>query len=212
MAIALDASSGSFGVGVTSLTWAHTCTGSNLLLLVGFLTNNDTDIITGVTYNGVAMTKIQQLLTSTNSYHSYVWGLLAPATSANNIVISASGSSLIYAGAVSYTGVSQSALPTDIVTSRAEITTSWGLTITPSVGDSWVFFHGRLSDPVSTAPDTSRNVQETLNLVADSDAAVTGAYTINGTCTDSANNSQIAVAFAPAVAVTTNFFPFLDRR
>ena len=107
MAIALDVgTSGGNNGGGTSHTYSHTCTGSNLILFVGVSTNSSSDLITGVTYNSVAMTLVdKQAGTSTN--YSYLFYLINPATGANNVVVSASSSTTIYSGAVSYTGAKQ---------------------------------------------------------------------------------------------------------
>ena len=54
----IDASSiASSGSGASSLTWAHTCTGSNLILLVcgGAGSTSAAQTLTGVTYNGATM-------------------------------------------------------------------------------------------------------------------------------------------------------------
>lgn len=58
MAIAFDATTtSSLGSAVTSITFSHTCTGSNRILFV-CTANNGGANVTGVTYNGVAMTNI----------------------------------------------------------------------------------------------------------------------------------------------------------
>ncbi len=64
--IAFDsATNGGSGTG-TSLTYAHTCSGSARLLRVGVnLYNPGTDDLTGVTYAGVAMTQIGKISNST---------------------------------------------------------------------------------------------------------------------------------------------------
>ncbi len=104
MSIATDASAKSFTNAASSLTYSHTCTGSNLYLVVAFFIGGG-QTCTGVTYNGVAMTQLETA-TASNSKKPYMFGLANPATGANNIVISASGSTLIYATSVSYSGCS----------------------------------------------------------------------------------------------------------
>lgn len=106
MAIALDATSGSSGSG-TTLTFSHTCTGSNLILIVGVM-NYDPAAITGVTYNGVAMTKIFASDVVSPSYNSMnQFYLVNPATGSNNIVVTVPGATPIRATGASYTGVAQ---------------------------------------------------------------------------------------------------------
>src|SRR5688500_5561977 len=101
MAIAFDAADAEewneSGAGDT-LTKAHTCTGSDLILFIGFATYNGTLVTTHAstvpTYNGVAMTKIGNGLSSNlegNFQATEMWYLDDPATGANNIVVVMSG-------------------------------------------------------------------------------------------------------------------------
>lgn len=92
-----------------NLTWTHTCTGSNLILIV--YADYHVDLtVTGITYNGVALT----LLTSLTGLHTKtsVYYLLNPSTGANTVTVSAtgtnSGRSFISA---SYTGARQINFP-----------------------------------------------------------------------------------------------------
>src|SRR5438093_7002978 len=51
--IAVDASSTTKGSGVSSLTWSHTVSGSNRLLIVGVSTRKNNQVtISGITYSG----------------------------------------------------------------------------------------------------------------------------------------------------------------
>lgn len=104
MAIAFDASSGSKGAGSSTLTWSHTCSGSNRTLVVGCASKTD-DYITGVTYNGVAMTQVDKT-TGGGGGAEYMYILANPASGANNIVVTASVSIDMMGSAVSYTGTS----------------------------------------------------------------------------------------------------------
>jgi len=126
MAIAFDAASNGNTTG-TTLTISHTCTGSNRLLVVGI--DCGTDTITGVTYNGVALTLAKKQLAGLGTQASYLYYLIAPSTGANNIVISeTTGVIPLYGMNASYTGVSQTA-PIDAtsgstVEGSASLTTS----------------------------------------------------------------------------------------
>lgn len=101
---------------VSSATFSHTCTGSNLILIVAIggrqsLASKGNLVITGVTYNGVALTKIRaDEIDSDASFRTELWYLIAPATGAHNVVVTYTGS-IIYGGCVSssYTLVEQSA-------------------------------------------------------------------------------------------------------
>lgn len=94
--------------GISSVTFSHTCTGSNLTLLVGFQL---VGTVTGVTYNGVSMSLLSDQLDA-SGIHIYLYGLVGPATGANNVVITRNVTTdTIYYQSVSYTGVSQIGLP-----------------------------------------------------------------------------------------------------
>lgn len=109
MAIAFDASSqGTAGNPVTSITWSHTCaSGAVLVVQAG---SGATNTISGVTYNGVAMTAVDSYTDTTNALKNTSWILLNPASGANNIVVSAS-LGLILGEGQSYTGASTTANP-----------------------------------------------------------------------------------------------------
>ena len=99
MAIAFDAaSSGTTAFDVT-ITFSHTCTGSDRALFVMVATPST---VSGVTYNGDALTAI-----SGGGTQVALYGLLAPDTGENNIVVTVAGDEVIVAAAASYTGVDQ---------------------------------------------------------------------------------------------------------
>lgn len=101
MSIAFDAkSSGNSVTPQTSLTVAHTCTGSNLVLFVG-VGADSTAGPTGVTYNGVALTKVDEHL----NFALSSWYLVAPTTGTHDIVITFAASHYIAGGGISLTGV-----------------------------------------------------------------------------------------------------------
>ena len=65
-------------------TWSHNSNGDFLLLGI----NSTSNAISGVTYNGVAMTQIGTTLNfSAIGRFFYFWGLASPASGANNIVV-----------------------------------------------------------------------------------------------------------------------------
>lgn len=142
MAIAFDvASNGRAGPSVTSLTFSHTCTGSNLILVVGTSVSDTTDTnrpVTGITYAGVAMTKIREDDEATADFTSGLWYLINPATGANNIVVTTTGSvSRIIAGGISLTGAAQSGQP-DAHNGALTTTTSITVDVTTVADNCWV--------------------------------------------------------------------------
>lgn len=216
MAIAFDAASKQTQVSASTVTISHTCTGSNRLLLVGFITNNVTDLVTGVTYSGTSMTQLTTQATASAGFISYVFGLLAPATGANNIVISFSVASLCYATNASYTGVDQSALPTGAaIASNNSTGTTWSQAVTTTANNSWIFVHGR--NPPTQTVDSGGHIRATNDpddgMCGDNGPyATAGSNTISGTNGGpSANQTTIAVGFAPAGASNSNFLMFMPN-
>ena len=124
----------------TSLTWSHTCTGSNLILLVATNDNHTAaDNITGITYNSVALTKIKNLYLSNKNIG--LWYLLNPATGANNVVMTAGASSALMGIAGSYSGVAQTQpnIITGAVSATATASTGQTLTVTTTIDNSWAW-------------------------------------------------------------------------
>lgn len=105
MAIALDASANSTYQAVSAgYSFNHTCTGQNLLLLVGVALFG-AGTVSGITYNGVAMTLVRR--ESGTTYVAELWQLVAPATGTHSIAVTLSGALTSVSESVSFTGVDQ---------------------------------------------------------------------------------------------------------
>lgn len=112
MALAVDTPSGSQkGAAVSSLTFSHTCsTGSDRLLFVGAgslqVSGGSVDA-SGVTYAGDSLTNVWTTTGQTYGANSG-WRKIAPATGANNIVVTwPSTIDEVAAGGISFTGAHQ---------------------------------------------------------------------------------------------------------
>lgn len=139
MAIARDAFTDRQGAtGASSLTYAHTCTGTDLYLLVNVrIDNTGSDVVTGVTYNAVAMTRILFKATDSGGRGIYQYYLINPSTGSNNVVVSTSGTNDIYAYTASYTGVKQSSQPDASKTDEATGATSLTTSLTTVADNAW---------------------------------------------------------------------------
>ena len=136
MAISFDAASTGDATD-TTLTFAHTCTGTRRLLVVGVGIEDADDEISGVTYNGVAMTLVDKIVNGVPNEWTYMFYLLNPSSGTNNVVVTASSSTTIRGLGVSYTGVLQSGQPD----SKNEATAqgaSHALSTTTVLDNSWV--------------------------------------------------------------------------
>jgi uncharacterized repeat protein (TIGR01451 family) len=93
----------------SSLTWSHTvgAAGTNRILIVGVsIRNNSSQTVSSVTYAGTGLTLVGQTTNNTNA-RVEIWRLIAPATGANNVVLTLSAAARFVGGAASFTGVSQ---------------------------------------------------------------------------------------------------------
>lgn len=195
MAIVRDTFSAMASPGSTSsLTRSFTCTGTNLLLLVAF-TKRTNDDITGVTYNGVAMTQIIKRDHADSTEFLYIYGLLNPATGTHDIVASASAASVMYLGAVSYTGVLQS----DPLT-NATFSAGNSLALTVAANDAMFVFAQNSVDLVGAGTGSTLISENNGTGILESSPlsiASSGSYTMNYTGT---SNDAIGVAFSPATS------------
>ena len=111
MAIALNVASAGTNTTTSPLTWSHTCTGSNLVLIVAVGCRAIGASISTPTYNGVSMTLLGSQRTMTASVVALYY-LLNPAAGSNTISVAFGGTSAnCNGGAVSWTGVKQTAQP-----------------------------------------------------------------------------------------------------
>ncbi len=111
MAVAFDsASSATSNTGPpSSLSWSHICSGANRLLTVGvhWVSSGGAVSVSGVTYNGVAMSSVG--VVNNGDVFTQLFRLVAPATGSNTIAITMTGAvdQTLTGGGVSFTGVDQ---------------------------------------------------------------------------------------------------------
>lgn len=117
----------------SSLTWSHTTTtSSNRVLVVATSTESDTSghtaqTVSGITYNSVALTKVRSDYITDNG--TELWYLVNPATGANNVVITMTGTvDGLFGAALTFSGVDQ----TNPIDNNAGTTTT-GLSISQSI-------------------------------------------------------------------------------
>lgn len=193
MAIAYDATSKGAAATPLTLTVSHTCTGSNLLLTASVLWfDSAAKTLSGVTYNGVAMT-LGTSNASGNYKHS-MWYLINPATGTHDIVATWSGAindNATLIGA-SYTGAKQSSQPDATATDSSASGTILTTNIT-TVADSCMLVDSfadidNTGAPTAGASQNERNTQASgngfLDAVSDKLVGTAGvqsmAYTKNG--------------------------------
>jgi hypothetical protein len=135
MAIAIDSSSQLASDTGSTPTWSHTCTGSNLVLIVGVEVATG-ETVSSVTYAGTSMTQINtQNLSGATFGNVYLFRLFNPAAGANNIIVTKSSTSFGYCAAASYTGVSSTL---DVNTTTSTTGTSITGTLITTVDNDWL--------------------------------------------------------------------------
>lgn len=200
MAIAFDADDGSSDTGgaATSLTYSHTCSGTDRILFVSVGLNTNGDNVTGVTYNGVAMTQIATA-TANASNRSYLYYLINPATGSNNVVVSLGSASNVYSSSASYTGAKQSTQPDSNATNT---TSSTPLTLSTTVVGSgcWIVSTCMDLDGQSPGTGTTGRTGASTAQIGDSNGVVgSGSQSLGWTVTDTSNpSSGVIASFLPS--------------
>lgn len=130
-AVAYDASSSTNGSGLSSIGTTHTTSGSNRLLVCTLFlaSGGGAATVTGVTYNGVALTNKGSVSPDSTNYAN-MWFLVAPASGSNSWVFSLDSSANtdhVVAGCVSFTGANQT---TPLGTAQTTYDIVTGLSVT----------------------------------------------------------------------------------
>jgi hypothetical protein len=167
MAIALEATSQADQASATSLSWSHTCTGSDRCLYVHAWYEGNTAPDIAATYNGVAMTRLSNL-DQGNAVACAVFRLVAPATGANTVVVDLGGVTRDLAGfGRSYTGVHQTT-PEQNVATNLGLDTSPTVTVTSQTDDLVLDFISVASTTTYTpgSGQTQEEYYEPVNFTA----------------------------------------------
>lgn len=154
MALAFDSSSSVYqGSTVTSQNLPHTCSGPNRILVASTRTY-DGDGVSGVTYNGIAMSQVgsDQIL---GSDYVKAWILVAPATGSNNITATISPARRIEIYGISFTGALQTGQP-DANNSATGTSTSATGAVTTIADNCWVVANTESNGATGT-PASSTN-------------------------------------------------------
>jgi len=195
----------------SSLTYAHTTSGSDKLLIVSVLLKSGTVTVSNITHNGNSLT----LLTSIGdvAFTLYVYYMVNPDTT-GNVVVTLSASTAVTSIANSYTGVHQ----TTPLGAAASVTNSSGTSssvVLSSANDELCFdtFANRNSDvPTQDSPQVLRGTQGGSSINdACSEESGASSVTMGWTWTNSTTYTQIGVPIKP-VAVDGVTIPVLRRR
>lgn len=135
MTVAFDASSSTSGT-AASFTFAHTCTGTNRFLLVHVSLRRTLGVsVSSVTYAGIDLgAALGFTSNSDDTRRVHIYGLAAPASGANNIVVTLSASEAAICGGISFTEAHQTT-PTGTYASATGASGNASVTVTSGVDE-----------------------------------------------------------------------------
>lgn len=130
-----DAAGAANGTSGTTATFGHTCTGSDLLLLVA-TTVPTAQTISSVTYNGVPLTQVSGGYKDLSGQVALeLWYLVAPDAGLHNVIVTRSSGVGTYAySSASYTGVDQGTPLGTLVQAFTPASTDPSVTFTAATG------------------------------------------------------------------------------
>ena len=204
-AIAFDAATDgeNNGFSTSTLSFSHTTSGSNRLLIVGVAGDGTTDDCSGggngVTFNGDAMTLVDKAQHTGQSRWTYAFLLVNPDAGAHTVLVTCGSTHFIGAVAVSYTGTAQTGQPDASNTNSGD---NGGGTLTTSVttveDNSWTVLLAHDDGGVLTAGTGS-----TLR-VDDAAFSIVGIFDSNGPHTPAGSESMdISGAGARATVIVS---------
>ena len=165
-AIAHDAT-GTFGATpdtASPMSWSHNPVGTPRGIIVLIVTNDTTDTITAVDYDGTAMTRVvwQNVGGENGSAYAYFLGTSVPATDPATITVSFLGTANHMGASVSVTAADDTSVEDfDVVSSTSLANPSMTLTTTETTITYGALYSGT-AGPTSTAPDGNHtDIQET---------------------------------------------------
>ncbi len=194
----------------SSKTLAHTCNGSNRLLVVGGWVRGNGNNPTGITYNGVAMTQVGTNLVVSTLYYDkiFLYYLIAPATGSNNVVATFGSANYNFLYALSYTEVSQSSFPDASIENGPTAGTSMTTSLTTVADNCWTVLQGLSVNGALSAGtgSTLRNNNVSNSAIFDSNGAQTPAGSKSMAFTTTINENKVGqmISFAPVASATTN--------
>lgn len=204
MAIAHDSATDHGWSNTTSYSASATSPSSDdRVLLVTIFSNSSSDVVTGVTYGGVSMTRVAAEKAQSNQ-HTMLYYLIAPATGSNNVVVTNSSSTLTSVHTSFYTGVSQTGFPDASNSANAQTVASLEVSVTTTVDNCWLAGAG-VAMSGGTAFDSNTTVRagdatQTLSIDGGGVTSPAGSDSLKIKRSSGANDNfaLIVVSMAPA--------------
>lgn len=188
------------GSGTTRTFSVTVSSGTNRILLVGIVGDvvAGADDISSVTYAGNAMTFINK--TSDGNRRQYLYYILNPTTSTNNVVVTAASSHWLMAGAIEYTGVQ--GIDVNVAENATGVSTKT-TTVTTTTNNNWnVIFAQSQGYTANAGSGSTKRTPVAVNgywTWFDSGAAITpaGSYSMTTSLSTGANIGHCLVSLKP---------------
>ena len=188
--VAFDAAASTSAASASSLSWTHTASGSNRLVIVG-ATWGDFVTITSVTYGGTPMNFLGTQAQSDQNIAMY--RLVAPPTGAQTVSVNFSGPSRSIAGSVSFTNVDQTT-PTGTFASAVGFSTTPSVTVASAAGEMVIDTLDYDTGGTTVTPGAGQtqrwNLKPNINGAGSTEAGA-ASVTMNWTATGGADNWAI---------------------
>ena len=205
-AIAYD-SSNTGTASSTSVTYSLTTSGSDRFLAVAnaIIGGFTTDVLTGITYNSDALTRVGMGVIQSN-VRTYLYQMVAPDTgSSYSVVATSSASTLFQSIAMSYSGASQTGQPDSSSSGNATLQTVITATTTVVASNCWLvgsLYSNAAGLSAGSGTILRGTVGDGRNGGFDSNGTVgTGAQSLIANCTLD-NIGWVVCSFAPASSTT----------
>lgn len=216
MAIAFDAFGSGTVISGTSISYSHTTTGSDIVLVAALVEVTGTTKRSGApTYNGGAMTQIgSDFVWSTGNRLITFWYVLNPATGSNTVACSFGSSGTAGLATMTYTGCDTSSQPDNSAfqSSGGIGGTTYTSDVTSSANNCWhvAFFTGNSGTPSAGASTTERGTSSTFSGKIlggyDGNAAITpaGASTLNFNISATTTRVAVGATLKPLASASSN--------
>jgi hypothetical protein len=138
-----------------TLSWSHTTSGSDRILIVGVsIRNESSETVSTVTYGTGNLTFVGSATNGTLS-RAEIWQLVNPATGTNTVTVTLSGNSKFVGGAATFTGVHQTT-PLGTFASATGNSTTPSVNVTSAEGEAVVDTLAQRNSATTAAADSSQ--------------------------------------------------------
>lgn len=176
--------------------------GSNFLIASVY--SFTSDLISSVTYNGVAMTlaaKVQGTTAINTSIWNYLYYLHSPATGAHNLVITGSGPTTLGGMLADYSGVNASGQP-DATATNTNTSNSITSSVTTVADNSWAvmsYLSNAFTGSNTAGTGATLRISTALSGIYDSGGPITpaGSYSMTVNATNGGDETTVIGSFKP---------------